>query len=449
MKNIKKLIAMLLCVMMLATVVACTGAPATDEPVDDGIVDITYAQWGNDLETENCQGVADKFFEENGKIRVTVEQINQDDYLTVLNARANSGELPDSCIMSEQAVIAWALNGMLLDVSEMYADADAKPLDGITFKYDGKDVCYGAANEMGLLYYNRDMFDAAGIAYPPQKAEEAYTWEEFVETAKLLTLDENGKNATEAGFNAEKIAQYGAVVNTRDFEWDALAQSNGGGISVDQKNCTFGSAETIEVAQAIADLYLVEHVSPMPGPATSEGVAGNICTGTVAMAIDGFWSIGCDLVPSGINFGFGVLPVFDTPVTFATGGPNVAFATTEHPEETMEWLAWYAKEENNWDSLILTGIWMPTLESYYTDPALSEAWFSGAAFDNIREDANNVLLDYYKYQKSPAWCYNANYNPMVEIINNQMAAVWSGDMTAEEAITEIAPEIEQLFNEGM
>jgi len=450
MKNIKKLIAMLLCVMMLVSVVACNTAKTDDDAAaDDGIVDITYAQWGNDLETENCQAVADAFFAENGKIRVTVEQINQDDYATVLNARAASGELPDTCIMGEQTTIAWALNGMLLDVSDMYADAPAKPIECITFTYDGHDVCYGAANEMGLLYYNRDMFDAAGVDYPPTNPEEAYTWDEFIEVAKQLTLDKNGKTPNDAGFDAENITQYGVVINTRDFEWDALAQSNGGGISVDKKTCTFGSAETIEAAQAIADLTFKEHVQPVLDSSNSESVDGNICAGNVAMTIDGHWAIGVALNASDINYGIGVLPKFKTPVTFATGGPNVAFATTEHPEEAMTWLAWYAKEENNWDNLIATGIWMPTLESYYTDAALTEKWLSEPGYATVKDDAMAVFPAYYPYQSAPAWCYNANYAPMVEVINNAMAAVWSGDVSAEEAITAIAPEVEQLFNEGM
>ena len=57
----------------------------------------------------------------------------------------------------------------------MYEGADSMPLDSITFKSEGKPVAYSAANEVLSLYYNKDMFDAAGLDYP--SATEAMTWD--------------------------------------------------------------------------------------------------------------------------------------------------------------------------------------------------------------------------------------------------------------------------------
>lgn len=39
------------------------------------------------------------------------------------------------------------------------------------------------------MFYNKDMFDAANVEYPPTNADEAWSWDEFVEVAKQLTLD--------------------------------------------------------------------------------------------------------------------------------------------------------------------------------------------------------------------------------------------------------------------
>ena len=87
--------------------------------------------------------------------------------------------------MNESGVLDFASDGLLYDISAMYEGADSMPLDSITFKSEGKPVAYSAANEVLSLYYNKDMFDAAGLDYP--SATEAMTWDEFVTLAKTLT----------------------------------------------------------------------------------------------------------------------------------------------------------------------------------------------------------------------------------------------------------------------
>ncbi len=61
------------------------------------------------------------------------------------------------------------------------------------------------------IYYVPAMFDEAGLEYPPAAYGEPYTldgaevdwnWETLTEVAKRLTVDVNGANATESGFDA-------------------------------------------------------------------------------------------------------------------------------------------------------------------------------------------------------------------------------------------------------
>ena len=71
----------------------------------------------------------------------------------------------------------------------------------------------------GAVYFQPAMFDKAGLNYPPQVYGEKYkfpdgreadwNWETITEVAKLLTVDVNGKNATEKGFDRDNIVQVG------------------------------------------------------------------------------------------------------------------------------------------------------------------------------------------------------------------------------------------------
>ena len=70
----------------------------------------------------------------------------------------------------------------------------------------------------GAIYFIPDMFDEVGLAYPPQVYGEQYeldgemvdwNWETLTEVAKRLTIDVNGLNATEEGFDPTQIVQVG------------------------------------------------------------------------------------------------------------------------------------------------------------------------------------------------------------------------------------------------
>jgi multiple sugar transport system substrate-binding protein len=471
MKAARKIVTLLLCAAMIFGITACNGGTETTGTSSDGgqttttegdestttessadageKVKITYAIWGGEDEAKNTQAVADKFNASQDKIEVEVTPIPWETYLEKLNTMATAKELPDTAIMGEAGVIQWAEQGMLYDISEMYGPEDPKPLDSLAFKYADKTVAYSAANEILLMYYNKDMFDAAGVAYPPAVAEEAWTWDEFVEASKKLTLDKNGKTPNDADFDKNNITQYGCMVENLTWQLEVWALSNGGGFySEDGSSLAIGEASSIEAIQRVADLYLKDNVAPLSSGLTDDGVQRSLIAGTTAMTTNGAWNIGTSLASAreeGLNYGVAVLPYMEEKVTICTGGPNVVFNQTEHPEEAMEWLKWYAREENNWENLISTGIWMPTLDSYYTDEEMTKKWLENPNFPEY-EEAKSVLVDYAKdYTQSTAWYYVNNTNDFNELLGSVLGDVWTGKITAEQAITDNLPALEDAF----
>lgn len=88
-----------------------------------------------------------------------------------------------------------------------------------SYNIDGAQIGIPFAIYPSMLWYKKDMFDEAGLAYPPHKYGDKYKWPDgrevewnydtVRELALKLTVDTAGKDATEAGFNAEAIVQYG------------------------------------------------------------------------------------------------------------------------------------------------------------------------------------------------------------------------------------------------
>jgi len=75
-----------------------------------------------------------------------------------------------------------------------------------------------------LTYYNQDLFDEAGLSYPPTTPDSQYkmpdgtmlpwNYDTLAKVAQLLTVDSAGNDATSSSFDASKIVQYGL-----NFQW--------------------------------------------------------------------------------------------------------------------------------------------------------------------------------------------------------------------------------------
>ena len=224
----KKLLAIVLCLALMLPVLALAEG--------DGRVHITYSFWGNQTEAEAVQKSLNEYNQSQDKVFVEPMQIPNEEYTQTLVNYAIANKLPDCGMVNENAVLYFSRNGVMADVSDMFAGEELQPMDCITFKDAGVPVGYSSSNEILILYYNKDMFDAANEPYP--SADTPYTWDEFVAVAKRLTFDENGKHPGEEGFDPEKIVQYGAFVNNWTWQMEVWALSNGGAwFSEDGKQC--------------------------------------------------------------------------------------------------------------------------------------------------------------------------------------------------------------------
>jgi multiple sugar transport system substrate-binding protein len=196
------------------------------------------------------------------------------------------------------------------------------PLDYLAFKYNGKTVAYSTANEVLALWYNKAMFDAAGIPYPPTSEDQAWTWDQFVEVAKQLTIDANGKHPGEAGFDKDNIVQYGAYVNQYTWQLEVWALSQRRQVSsrrMESRSCFDDAA--IEAIQKVVDLRLVDNVAPLNDGTQDNGFSSSLGAGNVAMCTEGQWATGfrgagCE----GIDYGVAVLPYMKEKVDIATAG---------------------------------------------------------------------------------------------------------------------------------
>ena len=378
MKIWKQVLAVLTAAVLAAGLGACKNqGDSVNDPSSE--VTLKFSCWETGVARETLATTIQQFEDENPGIKVNINFLPAD-YLVKMTAMSVSNSLPDVGYFVEYATLQWAQNDKFLDLSDIFQKEPLKDkLDMIKFTdLDGKTVAAGIANEVALLFYNKTLFDEAGLSYPPASVENAWTWDQFVQTARILTKDRNGNDANSPAFNPSRIATYGINLTKNNLIYETLMWSNGGGI-VDYKTeeILFDSPETIEVLQAIQDLIHTHHVAPTPVmQGTMPVMSAALASGSVAMTIDMQHNITFldeAAETEGLNYGIGVLPVFKEAVSVNSGSPIVIFKSTEYPEEAKK-LFTYLMNPSNVLPLINNGLWMPNEGEWYTDESYIEKW---------------------------------------------------------------------------
>ncbi len=440
MKSLKKSLVLLICLGMLLSVAACAKTTVTPGSSSEGEkITITFSLWGDPAEQETTQKALDVYNDLQDKVYVKALQIGRDEYNEKLQTMATSGDMPDCGMVAEDTVIGWARDGLLSDV-DIYAGQENKPLDYLAFKYNDKIVAYSAANEILALWYNKKMFDDAGVPYPPSTLDKAWTWDQFIEAAKKLTVDSNGKHPGETGFDKDKTVQFGAYVNQYTWQLEVWALSNGGSFfSADGKTITFDDA-AVEALQKVFDLHLVENVAPLNDGTQDNGFTSSLGAGNVAMCTEGQWATGFRGAGfEGIDYGVGVLPYMKQKANICTGGPTGVFATSQYKDEAAEFLRWYNSEENSIGT-IMAGWWMPTKLNWYTDETLLKSWVDDCELrealpaENYKTAIVDVALD-FDVTKSTGWYYTPNtYEVLVKTLQPALVEAINGSKTVQEVV---------------
>ncbi|UNK72250.1 extracellular solute-binding protein [Microbacterium sp. H1-D42] len=161
---------------------ACSGG-TTSGSAKDGPVTLTVAGWSLASSPE-LQTLADAFQAENEDITVELVEYDAANYDTQIVADLAAGTAPDLYpIKTISQFPVFQNGGQLLDVSDVAADVDEGVESIDEFTVDGVTYAVPYRQDVFYLYYNKDLFDAAGIDYPNGE----WTWEQYEKTAIDLT----------------------------------------------------------------------------------------------------------------------------------------------------------------------------------------------------------------------------------------------------------------------
>lgn len=459
MKRQKKSVLVLVAlVLVFVTVMTACGKPGanSDSSSPSGSsgeagskenITLRMTVWGSPEEVAAYKFGIKRFEEKFPNIKVDLQHIAAD-YDTKLTTMVAGNDVPDIAMM-ESASIAFPLaeQGKFYNLQEFldkdeFINVDSLVPNIIYSLEPGNVIGIGPGPESFGLFYNEDIFKDAGIEPPPSKLSEAWTWDEFIEVAKKLTVDSKGRTADDPNFDPKNIKQYGVSVSTWWGVYSNFIYSNGGDfVSEDGKSFALNQPAAVEALQKISDMMNVHHVSPSPVQAKNIP-ATNVALQTkkVAMAIDGQWAT-AGLAQSNFNFNVGVMPVLKEPVTTVVCGMFSMFKSTKHPEEAWELMKALIDPEASIE-MITSGTWMPSYKNWYTDSDMLTKWTEN--LDARPSGYNDAIVEVIltKGHQTPTG-YVKNFNKIMDIVNPALDKVWLGQQTAQEAMDSIAAKAQE------
>ncbi|HEX7496495.1 MAG TPA: sugar ABC transporter substrate-binding protein [Candidatus Limnocylindrales bacterium] len=292
---------------------------------------ISYATFGDSTELTNQQKIVDAFQSMEPKIKVKLTVSDWDTYWDKLQTALAGGNAPDVFVMDGPLFPDYQTRDQLLDLTPLIArdgfDTGALADLGVKDFTAADGHMYGLPRDLSTiaLYYNKTMFDAAGIPYP----DGTWNWDKLVEVAKKLTTTSGG------------TTQWGFYTETTDMEnyWSSLVWQAGGDIvGPDKKTLLVDSDKAAAGIQFLQDLIYKSKVMAQPTPGGSGDLFEN---GQAAMEANGSW-----LVPTHVAAGikFGVAPLPSGPAGRATSvNPSgvVVYKGTKYTDAAWEFVKCY------------------------------------------------------------------------------------------------------------
>jgi multiple sugar transport system substrate-binding protein len=295
---------------------------------------LSYAVWDSN-QAKQLQIMVDEFEIANPGIKIEIQVNGWGDYWTALEAAATGGDMPDIFWMHSNEIFRYASNGLLLDLSSKIQSSSDVSMsnfpEGLVsiYNYEGKQFAVPKDYDTIGLWYNKTLFDQAGVSYP----DSSWNWQDLYNAAVALTKSDG--------------SQYGILAPFQNQEgFYNFIYQNGGVVITDDKYSGYDQPETIEAMEFYIKL-IQDGLSPLEfGDAER---ASWLQSGKAAMGFFGSWNLsgfsGNEYMTK--NFDVAVLPMSNNggKASIFNGLGNAIAYNCPHPEEAWKFVEYLSSKE--------------------------------------------------------------------------------------------------------
>lgn len=417
----KKLATLLLAGTVLVSTTACGGGETSGKQKDTGNKVLRVLNWGNTEEEKIANEAIARFNENNPDVEVKqtcVPVTSWSDFIQKWITMSTSGEAPDVINIGLEAVQMAVSNDLLMPLDEIVSeDQDLSKvkeeyaptlLDG--FSVD--DNLYGLPNgtQTMVMYYNKTMFDEAGLEYP----KDGWTWDEFYEDAKKLTKSDG--------------SVYGFGLSSSYFQLTPWWSTNNTALVDENQNPALNSKKMVESVEFL-DKLVKEKVTPDP---ISSDVYTMFSSKQLAMVGAGRWVLNTwqDAGLTNADFDCVQWPVNEKEGSVFGGAAWCISKNTENKELSIELLKSLVSEETL-KAVAAGGQQVPPTESLATDTEIM-----GTTPDNIEGIWKAVTV------ASPV-AAPTYFGDLEQTTLRCMEEVFSGGKDVQQALDDAQKEVEE------
>ncbi|MAU12549.1 MAG: hypothetical protein CL607_22195 [Anaerolineaceae bacterium] len=367
---------------------------------------------------EDLDTIIAAFQEENPGIAIEVETAPFADYFTLLQAGVASGDAPDVFELNYENFVTYAANGTLLDLSAMVSeDAPFYPRALEAFSYDGQQLALPETFSTVLMYYNADLFDAAGIDYPTAE----WTWDDATAAAEAI--------------RALGDDTWGLFSPVQFWEFYKKAAQNG--------ECEFLNEEGTEslinspaCVETLEWMVSVMNDGLMPTAAQLSGVSDSelFLSGKLGMIVTGIWMFGA-FEEADFAWDVQLEPMINQHAHhFFANGVGVS-SSTSNPEAAAAWVEFLTSSE------VAATV---RVNSSWELPALDKPEYFESYLEQTPPENREAVFQALESPVTPPVI--VRQNEMQDGVNALIQRVVDGELTAQEALDMAKEEIDSLLD---
>jgi len=423
MKKVKILIVCILAVVMLFVTVACNKSEAnqskegtqaqkteTEEEKEPVTINFAMIAFANEIPgwTEMVNSANEILVPQ--KISIEIKKIpakGWPEYYQKVVTQMAAGKGPDIGRIAESHLPQLISNEHVVDITKYLDSLDMS----LYFEASFNNSAYSDEKYFGvpsgiyymLMYYNKDLFDAAGLSYPSSDWSNPISFEETREISKKLTTGEGANK--KFGFSAGPYMGFMGMYSM---------SNDGQNVFYEDGTCALGSTETREVYKWFDSMLKTDYSMPRPTDTKIMGAMDMFKAGRVGMIVDGTWwhssikndikdfKVGIAAVPAGKGTAYSSMFV----------DSFIMFAGTKHEEEAWEAIKAIISKDG-FDALAATGVGgLPIVRS--TLEELKNTMIG----DVFTEEDKQSFISGLDYTLSVP--YNNKYQALDQLINASM-----------------------------
>ena len=402
----KKLLALVLALVMILSLSLAYAEPVT----------ITYAHFsGSGAQEETLKKMIEIFESKNPDIKVDVQITGYEDYFTKLATTVGGGNPPDVFEMNMENFLSYMLRGACADLTGMINTENYSEGTLAAVSSEGKIYAVPMSFSTCVLFYNKDLFDQAGVAYPTDE----WTWADAQAAAeKIKALGDD-------------IWGYYQPITYNEF-YKSIKGNGGSVLSEDYSQFTMNTPENVAVLEAmIARVRGENHVMPTKEELAGRGDWDLFTEGKLGMIITGIWGFPTFAEKYTFDWDIVVEPGYKTPSTFFFANVNCVSPSSDKQEAAAKFVDAMGSDPD---------IVQLRLDANWELPTIADQSKLSQYIEMTPPANRKAVFDSMDYAAAPPAL--EEQGAVVEIIDNVLSTLETNDMTAQEALDEIQAQLE-------